>query len=79
MAAGVKIIVGAGESGKSTIARQLKILHMRGFSEEEIMLYKKSVHQNILTNIRLLIKGAEMLGIPLEHQVGGFLLLFDFK
>jgi hypothetical protein len=63
------VLLGAGESGKSTIAKQLKILHLRGFKEEEIMLFKKQIYQNVLTNIRLLIKGAEDKGIPLDNQV----------
>ena len=33
------------------------------------MLFKKQIYQNVLTNIRLLIKGAEDKGIPLDNQV----------
>lgn len=28
------LMVGAGESGKSTVVKQMKILHVDGFSEE---------------------------------------------
>jgi len=62
------LLLGAGESGKSTIAKQLKILHLKGFKEEEILQYKKQVHSNILTNVKLLIKGAETLDIPLQNE-----------
>lgn len=60
---------GAGEAGKSTIAKQMKIMHLKGFSDAEVAGYKKQVHSNVLTNIRTLIKGAEQLGIHLENSV----------
>ena len=47
----------------------MKITQLKGFSSQEIAGYKTQVHGNILTNIRLLIKGAEQLGIQLDDQV----------
>jgi len=60
------LLLGAGEAGKSTIAKQMKILHLKGFSDAEVAAYKKQVHNNILINIKALIKGAEMLDIPIQ-------------
>ncbi|KAK7869562.1 hypothetical protein R5R35_003356 [Gryllus longicercus] len=51
------LLLGAGESGKSTIVKQMRILHVNGFSEEE----KKQKIEDIKKNIRdaiLTITGA---------------------
>lgn len=49
------LLLGAGDSGKSTIAKQMKIIHLEGFSEEEKKSYKTAIANNILTAIRTLI------------------------
>jgi len=49
------LLLGAGDSGKSTIAKQMKIIHLDGFSEEELIAYKDTIANNILTAIRTLI------------------------
>lgn len=42
------LLLGAGESGKSTIVKQMRILHVDGFSERE----KKQKIEDIKKNIR---------------------------
>lgn len=42
------LLLGAGESGKSTIVKQMRILHVNGFSERE----KKQKIEDIKKNIR---------------------------
>lgn len=49
---------GAGDSGKSTIAKQMKIIHLDGFNEEERLCYKTTIANNILTAMRTLIHQA---------------------
>jgi len=49
------LLLGAGDSGKSTFAKQLKIMHVSVFSEEERMSYKSAIANNVLTSIRTLI------------------------
>jgi len=49
------LLLGAGDSGKSTIAKQMKIIHLEGFTEEERKSYKTSIAHNILTAIRTLL------------------------
>lgn len=42
------LLLGAGESGKSTIVKQMRILHVNGFSETE----RKQKIEDIKKNIR---------------------------
>jgi len=49
------LLLGAGESGKSTIAKQMKILHLNGFSDEEKLDYIPTITHNILYSLTTLI------------------------
>ncbi|ODQ81081.1 hypothetical protein BABINDRAFT_160492 [Babjeviella inositovora NRRL Y-12698] len=51
------LLLGSGESGKSTIIKQMKILHQNGFSDEEKADYKTFVFRNIVECVRNLISG----------------------
>lgn len=62
------LLLGAGESGKSTIAKQMKIIHKSGFTEEERASYKSIVYNNVVKAMRDLINGANALGIEIENK-----------
>lgn len=51
------LLLGAGESGKSTIVKQMRILHVNGFSDKErrekIEDIKKNIRDAILVSGRL--------------------------
>jgi len=50
------LLLGAGESGKSTFAKQMQIIHKNGFSEEERITQRPVIYCNILDSITKLIK-----------------------
>lgn len=52
------LLLGAGDSGKSTIAKQMKIIHLDGFTDEERSGFKIVIANNILTAMRTLIHQA---------------------
>lgn len=60
-----------GESGKSTIFKQLKILHCNGFTQEDRLQKRPLVMQNTLESIHALITACSQLNIPIEpsHMV----------
>ena len=49
------LLLGSGESGKSTVVKQMKILHQEGFSVEELYEYKPFVYKNIMDCIKNVI------------------------
>jgi len=60
--------LGAGESGKSTIAKQMKIIHLDGFSEEERLNFKDIIHSNVISSIKALIQAAQRFGFRISKK-----------
>uniref|UniRef100_H2YCI9 Uncharacterized protein n=1 Tax=Ciona savignyi TaxID=51511 RepID=H2YCI9_CIOSA len=50
------LLLGAGESGKSTIVKQMKIIHEDGYSEEECLQYKAVVYSNTLQSLITIVR-----------------------
>lgn len=44
----LKCIAGSGESGKSTIVKQMKIIHLKGYSQAELYTYRPTVYKNLI-------------------------------
>jgi len=59
------LLLGAGESGKSTIAKQMKIIHLNGYTDEERLRFRPIVFSNIVENIRALVEQAERFDLKL--------------
>jgi len=54
------LLLGPGESGKSTIFKQMKIIQKNGgFTEEERMNYKSIILGNLITQMKVLIKALQ--------------------
>jgi GTPase SAR1 family protein len=61
------LLLGAGESGKSTIFKQMKIIHQSGFSKEEREQFKDIIYGNILKAMKSLVNASLSLDIPVEE------------
>jgi len=59
------LLLGAGESGKSTIAKQMKIIHLKGFTAEERASYKSIIYNNTVSSMRALVAASKELGVAL--------------
>eukprot|EP01102_Stenamoeba_stenopodia_P002057 TRINITY_DN11828_c0_g1_i1.p1 TRINITY_DN11828_c0_g1~~TRINITY_DN11828_c0_g1_i1.p1 ORF type:complete len:355 (-),score=96.66 TRINITY_DN11828_c0_g1_i1:128-1192(-) len=62
------LLLGAGESGKSTIAKQMKMIYLNGFTEEERKSYKEIIHSNVVLSMRTLLLACEKLEIELSAE-----------
>ncbi|KAF4793023.1 hypothetical protein TURU_115594 [Turdus rufiventris] len=57
------LLLGAGESGKSTIVKQMKIIHEDGFSGEDVKQYKPVVYSNTIQSLAAIVRAMDTLGI----------------
>ncbi|CAH1769016.1 11258_t:CDS:2, partial [Entrophospora sp. SA101] len=62
------LLLGAGESGKSTILKQMKLIHAAGFNPAEIETFRSIVFLNIMQSMKLVIEAMEYLKIPLDNS-----------
>ncbi|KAM4739709.1 guanine nucleotide-binding protein subunit alpha-11-like isoform 2-T2 [Anableps anableps] len=62
------LLLGTGESGKSTFIKQMRIIHGTGYTDEDKKSYTKLVYQNIFTSMQAMIRATETLKIPLKFD-----------
>ncbi|KAM9844304.1 guanine nucleotide-binding protein G(o) subunit alpha-like [Aulostomus maculatus] len=62
------LMLGAAESGKSTLIKQIKIIHSHGFAKQELMSFKAAVLDNLLTSMKFVLRGMGMLRINLANK-----------
>ncbi|CAJ0589942.1 unnamed protein product [Cylicocyclus nassatus] len=71
------LLLGAGECGKSTVLKQMRILHNNGFTDDEMMQQKRVVYNNTVTAIHQLIKAMQQYQIKYsnpERQVDAMVI-----
>uniref|UniRef100_A0A1L8DKV1 Putative g-protein alpha subunit n=1 Tax=Nyssomyia neivai TaxID=330878 RepID=A0A1L8DKV1_9DIPT len=57
------LLLGAGESGKSTIVKQMKIIHELGYTQEECEQYRPVVYSNTIQSLMAIIRAMGQLRI----------------
>ncbi|XP_004713879.1 guanine nucleotide-binding protein subunit alpha-14 [Echinops telfairi] len=57
------LLLGTGESGKSTFIKQMRIIHGSGYSDEDRRGFTKLVYQNIFTAMQAMIRAMDSLRI----------------
>ena len=62
------LLLGAGESGKSTIIKQMRIIHSRGFPEEERHQTRAVIYSNIVIAFKVLLDIMNTEEIDFEHE-----------
>ncbi|KAG1625338.1 hypothetical protein G6F45_009251 [Rhizopus arrhizus] len=59
------LLLGAGESGKSTILKQMKLIHDGGYSRDEREAFKEIIFSNTVQSMRVILEAMENMGISL--------------
>ncbi|KAK6076828.1 g protein alpha subunit [Seiridium cupressi] len=69
MAREVKLLLlGAGESGKSTVLKQMKLIYAQGFSKNERLEWKPVVFSNVVQSMRLIFDVMNDQSIEFENK-----------
>ena len=53
------LLLGTGGSGKSTVAKQMKIIHVAGFTRDEKDTFREIIFQNIIHAIQTLVRESQ--------------------
>lgn len=64
------LLLGAGESGKSTIVKQMRIIHEGDYTNDERISHRNVVYSNTVQSILAILRAMGRLKIPLEGIFG---------
>ncbi|KAF8718535.1 hypothetical protein AX14_011803 [Amanita brunnescens Koide BX004] len=62
------LLLGAGESGKSTVLKQMKLIHHGGYNEQERESYKEIIFSNTIQSMRAILEALSQLDLQLNPQ-----------
>lgn len=62
------LLLGTGESGKSTFIKQMRIIHGRGYSDDDKRGFTRLVYQNIFTSMQAMVQAMHTLQIPYKYE-----------
>uniref|UniRef100_A0A8C5DDS6 Guanine nucleotide-binding protein subunit alpha-13-like n=1 Tax=Gouania willdenowi TaxID=441366 RepID=A0A8C5DDS6_GOUWI len=77
------LLLGAGESGKSTFLKQMRIIHGQDFDQHAREDFRATIYSNVIKGVRVLVDAREKLHIPWgnpdNQQHGDSLMAFDTR
>ncbi|KAJ3601563.1 hypothetical protein NHX12_032531 [Muraenolepis orangiensis] len=77
------LLLGAGESGKSTFLKQMRIIHGQDFDQRAKEDFRATIYSNVIKGIRVLVDARDKLHIPwrdLDNQRHGqTMMAFDTR
>ncbi|TPX73948.1 hypothetical protein CcCBS67573_g04787 [Chytriomyces confervae] len=62
------LLLGTGETGKSTVLKQMKLIHKIGFTSDEIATFRSALILNIISCAQDITNAMDKLGIPYEFD-----------
>ncbi|KAL3051721.1 hypothetical protein OYC64_001870 [Pagothenia borchgrevinki] len=77
------LLLGAGESGKSTFLKQMRIIHGQDFDHQAQEEFRATIYSNVIKGIRVLVDAREKLHIPWgdtdNQKHGDSVMAFDTR
>lgn len=67
-------MIGTSSCGKTTVAKQMRILHCNGFTDEEKENYKKILISNVLVAFKELVNQSKKMGVAIQQEEAGQVL-----
>jgi len=61
-------LTGPGESGKSTVAKQMKIIHCNGFSQSELNVFKPLIFANCISAMQTILTFCDQNQLNVESR-----------
>jgi guanine nucleotide-binding protein subunit alpha len=61
------LLLGAGESGKSTILKQMKLIYTQGFTKTERLEWRPVIFNNVVQSFRAIHEAMQEMGMDFEH------------
>jgi len=62
------LLLGAGESGKSTVVKQIKLIHKKRLPAKELALVATSLHQNTVDCMKALLQAAKTFEYDIKDE-----------
>ncbi|XP_048846245.1 guanine nucleotide-binding protein subunit alpha-12a [Brienomyrus brachyistius] len=77
------LLLGAGESGKSTFLKQMRIIHGKEFDQKAVLDFRDTIFENIIKGMRVLVDARDKLGIAWQNSENAkhamFVMAFENK
>eukprot|EP00954_Amorphochlora_amoebiformis_P012786 1001190-Amorphochlora_amoeboformis.AAC.2 len=65
------LLLGAGQSGKSTLFKQMVSIYGEGFDNEELESYRPIIYDNVVSSMQVLLEQADYYRDKFEKEGGG--------
>lgn len=65
------LLLGAGESGKSTLFKQIVTIYGEGYNQKQLNQYLPSIHQNAISSMRQLVENSDSFEEKFDTRVRG--------
>ncbi|XP_016431535.1 guanine nucleotide-binding protein subunit alpha-12-like [Sinocyclocheilus rhinocerous] len=77
------LLLGAGESGKSTFLKQMRIIHGKEFDQKALLDFRDTIFENVIKGMRVLVDARDKLGVSWQNSEnekhGMFVMSFENK